>query len=279
MITILAITFFVLGLIIGSFLNVVILRLNTERSFGGRSACMTCQSQLRWYELIPVFSFLALFGRCRTCKTKISFQYPLVELACGIVFAFLFLKFQDIFFLDTLNFSFSYAYYTAAFSLLLIIAVYDLKHKIIPDSLSLVFGILAFIGLFFFSNSDLTNSSLGFFPHMPSILDFGAGIFIALPFYLFWLVSKGKWMGLGDAKLAIGLGWLLGLSQALSGVVIAFWVGAVVGITLVVCSKKHGMKSEIPFAPYLVLGAFLAFVFGLHLFGSGFSLGFPLGFN
>lgn len=277
MIPILTTIFFIFGLIIGSFLNVVIIRLNTERSFGGRSACMTCQSQLRWYELIPVFSFLGLLGRCRTCKTKISIQYPLVELATGIIFSTLFFKFQDIFFLNTLSFSLTYAYYVATFSLLLVIAVYDLRHKIIPDALSLIFGILAFIGLFFFSNSGVANNSLGFSVfslHLPLIWDFLSGILIALPFYLFWLVSKGTWMGLGDAKLSIGLGWLLGISQALSGVVIAFWVGAIVGITLVIFSKKYGMKSEIPFAPYLVLGAFLAFIFGLHLFGISFYLGF-----
>lgn len=255
--------FFVLGLIIGSFLNVVILRLHTEKSFGGRSACMSCENKLRWYELIPVFSFLGLRGRCRNCKSKISFQYPIVEFASGLIFAGLFLKFQNIFFFDTLSFSFTYAYYVGVFSLLLIIAVYDLKHKIIPDALSLILGILAFIGLFLFND-------YGFYLHMPSVMEFASGLLVALPFALLWLVSGGAWMGLGDAKLAIGLGWLLGLSRVLSGIVVAFWVGAVVGVSLVIFSKKYGMKSEIPFAPYMVLGAVLAFLFELHLFGVGF---------
>ncbi len=223
---------------------------------------MVCQNQLRWYELIPVFSFLGLGGRCRSCKTKISIQYPLVELACGIIFGLLFYKFQNIFLEDTLAFSLTYAYYAAAFSLLLVVATYDLKHKIIPDALSLILGILTFTGLFLFSS----DAPSVFFPHLPSLMEFSAGFLIAVPFALFWLVSKGKWMGLGDAKLAIGLGWLLGIGEALSGAVVAFWIGAVVGITLVVFSRKHGMKSEIPFAPYLVLGAFLAFIFSLHLF-------------
>jgi leader peptidase (prepilin peptidase)/N-methyltransferase len=259
MILILTIIFFVFGLIIGSFLNVVILRLNTEKSFGGRSGCMSCQNKLSWYELIPVFSFLGLRGRCKNCKAKISIQYPLVEFITGLIFAGLFLKFQDLFFLDTLSFNFSFAYYATAFSLLMVVAVYDLKHKIIPDSLSLVLGILAFLGLFFFN-------SFGFYLHFPSALEFLAGPLIAFPFFFFWLVSSGRWMGLGDAKLALGLGWLLGFSWALSGLVLAFWVGAIVGIMLVIFSKKHGMKSEIPFAPYLVLGALLAFLFGLSLF-------------
>lgn len=252
--------FFTLGLIIGSFLNVVIIRLNTQKSFGGRSGCMTCQNKLTWYELIPVLSFLGLGGRCKNCKTKISIQYPLVEFITGLIFALLFLKFQDLFLIDTLGFAFTYAYYTVAFSLLLVIAVYDLKHKIIPDILSLVLGILAFVGLFFFT-------SYGFSPHLPTLLEFLAGPIIATPFAFFWLVSSGRWMGLGDAKLVISLGWLLGLSLSLSGVVLAFWIGAIVGLFLVIFSnKKHGMKSEIPFAPFLVLGSLLVFLFELHLF-------------
>ena len=265
MVLLLAIIFFILGLIIGSFLNVVIYRLNTKKSLGGRSHCMSCRNQLSWSELVPVFSFLGLKGRCKNCKTKISIQYPLVELATGLIFALLFIKFQNAFFVNILVFAVTYAYYAIMFSLLIVIATYDLKHKIIPDMLSLVFGILAFIGLFFFT-------SYVFYPHLPSILEFLSGIFIASPFAFFWLISSGRWMGLGDAKLALGIGWLLGLMSALSGLVIAFWSGAIVGITLIIVSKvyrKNGMemKSEIPFAPFLVFGAFLVFIFGFNFFG------------
>lgn len=269
MIFIFTIIFFILGLIIGSFLNVVILRLNTQKSFRGRSRCMSCQNKLSWYELAPVFSFLGLRGRCKNCKIKISWQYPIVELATGLIFTLLFLKFSigdgllDNFF--TLSFIVSYAYYAALFSILIVIAVYDVRHKIIPDVLSFMFGALAFLGLFLFN----TDSSLPFPPfalRIPSILEFLSGLIIAAPFALLWLVSSGKWMGLGDAKLAIGLGWLLGLSLALSGVVLAFWIGAIVGIMLIIFSKKYGMKSEIPFAPYLIFGSFLAFLFELRLF-------------
>jgi len=249
MIFILTLIFFALGLIIGSFLNVVIFRFNTQRSFGGRSGCMTCQKQLCWYELIPLFSFLGLKGRCLACKAKISIQYPIVEFISGLVFAGIFLKFQDIFFINTLVFSISYAYYATMFSILLVIAVYDFKHKIIPDILSLIFGLIAFIGIFFFSN-------YLFYPH--------------IPFAFLWLVSKGTWMGLGDAKLALGLGWLVGFSRILSGVVVAFWSGAILGIFLIAFSKKYGMKSEIPFAPFLVLGVLIAFFFELSLFAVGF---------
>ncbi len=256
---IIAIIFFILGLIIGSFLNVVIFRFNTERSFGGRSGCMVCQNKLCWYELIPLVSFFALGGRCRNCKVKISIQYPIVEFISGLIFAGLFLKFQDIFYINTLVFSISYAYYAMMFSILLVIAVYDFKHKIIPDMLSFVFSVIAFIGLFFFSDYI-------FYFHIPTILEFLSGILLALPFALIWFVSKGAWMGLGDAKLALGLGWLLGFSRILSGAVVAFWSGAIVGLILIVFSKKHGIKSEIPFAPFLVLGVLIAFLFELSLF-------------
>src|SRR3989338_3567698 len=108
MITIVTILFLVLGLIIGSFLNVVIYRYNTARTLGGRSACMSCQKVLCWYELIPLISFLALGGRCKYCKTKISKQYPAVELLTGIIFASLFLKFQGLFFGSTPLFAASF---------------------------------------------------------------------------------------------------------------------------------------------------------------------------
>jgi len=270
MISLLLVIFFVLGLIIGSFLNVVILRMNTAKSLGGRSACMSCLNKLSWYELIPLFSFLGLRGRCRNCKTKISIQYPLVEFATGLIFASLFLKFQDIFFISTFLFAITYIFYAVLFSLLVVIATYDLRHKIIPDRLSLVFGVLAFIGLFFFhatAGQVNVNSFSIFYWHIPTIFNFLSGIFIALPFALFWLISSGRWMGLGDAKLALGVGWLLGLAGALSGLVIAFWTGAIIGLFLIILKKGYGMKSEIPFAPYLVLGAFLAFIFSLNLFG------------
>ena len=260
--------FFILGLIIGSFLNVVICRLNTKKSFGGRSACMSCQYNLAWYDLVPLFSFLALKGRCRTCQTRISHIYPLVEVITGLIFVILFFKFQDLFLLSILDFVISYLYYASMFSILMIVAVYDLRHKIIPDTLVFLFGILAFFGLFIFNNS------YGFFPHIPSLLEFLSGILVALPFALLWLVSRGAWMGLGDAKLILGLGWLLGFPAVLSALVLAFFSGALTGLGLIFFSKiygwGYGMKSEIPFAIYLVGGAFVAFVLQLNFFAVGF---------
>lgn len=253
-----AFCFLVLGLVIGSFLNVVIVRFNTQKTFGGRSACMSCQMKLHWYDLIPVFSFFGLRGRCRTCKTKISLTYPLVELLAALAFFALFIKFQDLFYFSIIDFAIVYAYYATIFSLLLVIAIYDLKHKIIPDIFSLFLGVITFAGLFFFSQNF-------FLPHSPNLMDILSGLVVALPFALIWLLSSGTWMGLGDAKLALGLGWFLGVSQLLSAVMVAFWTGAIVGLFLIVFSKDHGMKSEVPFAPFLVLGAMLAFLLELNI--------------
>jgi leader peptidase (prepilin peptidase)/N-methyltransferase len=226
---------------------------------------MSCQRKLSWYELIPLVSFITLAGRCKTCKTKISFQYPLVEFISGLVFALLFFKLQDLLIFSTLKFEIAYVYYALMFSLLLVISVYDLKHKIIPDTFSFIFALLAFVGLFFFTNGVFSSlPALSF--HLPSILELFGGVFIALPFVFLWFISAGAWMGLGDAKLALGLGWFLGIFRAVSAVAMAFWSGAIIGLCLIVFSKKYGMKSEIPFALYLSIGAFLAFIFNINLF-------------
>ena len=227
---------------------------------------MSCRNKLGWYELIPIISFFTLGGRCKNCKTRISIAYPLVELSVGIVFTALSINLMDLLLINTLSFFATYAYYAAGFSLLIVIAAYDLRHKIIPDALSFIFCILAFFGLFFFYPGA---GSYGWHAHFPSLLEFMSGVIIGSPFAFFWLISSGTWMGLGDAKLALGLGWFLGFSIALSAVVVAFWTGAIIGIFLIIFSKKYRMKSELPFAIYLVFGAFISFILNLHLFAAG----------
>lgn len=263
MIYILILIFFGFGIIAGSFLNVVISRFNTTKTLGGRSACMSCRSKLSWYELVPILSFLFLRGRCRSCQTRISRMYPAVEFTTGIVFAFLFLKFQGLFLVNILDFLVTFAFYAFTFSTLIVIAFYDFKHQIIPDKLAIILAVSSFVGLFLFNQNGLDI-------HMPSLMDMASGFIIALPFLLLFIVSQGAWMGLGDAKLAVSLGWLLGLSRAISGVFLAFCVGAFISVFLVILSRKYNMKSEIPFAPFLVFGAILAFIFNLIVF-SGFQ--------
>ncbi len=252
----LLIIFFIFGLIIGSFLNVVVCRYHTARSFGGRSMCMNCSEKLCWYDLVPMFSFFALGGRCRHCKSKVSWQYPIVEMLSGVTFALLFFKFQTLFWESTFLFTISFAFYAALFSVLLVLSTYDLKHKIIPDPMVFAFGALSFLSVFLFQN-DI------FAPHLPNIRELSVGLVAAAPFALLWFVSRGTWMGFGDAKLMLGIGWLLGATRVLGALLVSFGSGFVVGVLMLIFSKRYHLKSEIPFAPFLVLGAILAFIFNL----------------
>ncbi len=256
---------FLIGLVIGSFLNVVIFRYDnnlTWKSLTGRSSCMTCKKKLSWYELVPVFSFLAQKGKCRGCGEKISWQYPIVEILTGLVFLMIFYSAtRGLPFLlgDLQSYQiFSLIYLWVVFSVLIVITVYDIKHKIIPDSLSFLFAGLAFVSLFL--------SGLGSL----NWTDLLAGPILATPFAFIWLISRGRWIGFGDAKLALGIGWFMGLIDGISSIVLAFWIGSVFGVFLILLSKlqtlffkdvKFTIKSEIPFAPFLILGMVLIFTF------------------
>jgi prepilin signal peptidase PulO-like enzyme (type II secretory pathway) len=141
--------------------------------------------------------------------------------------------------------------------LLLVISVYDIKHKIIPDVLVYTFDGLAFVSLF------VGGWSLW---HIPSISMLLAGPILALPFALLWLVSKGTWMGLGDAKLTLGLGWMLGLSAGVNAIILAFWIAAAVSVVwLYFTYKKFKRKTEVPFGPYLIIGFYLVLLFGIQV--------------
>jgi leader peptidase (prepilin peptidase)/N-methyltransferase len=244
---------FVFGTIIGSFLNVVSLRYNTGMGVNGRSKCFTCGKTLTWKELIPLFSFAVQKGACKKCKSKISWQYPLVEFLAGVFFVLIFLKFPPV---DAAA-SISTVIYLFITSILIVITVYDMKHKIIPDALSYTFSLLAFIGMFFGGQTLF---------HIPATIDLLAGPLCALPFALLWLVSKGTWMGFGDAKLALGIGWTLGFLPAVSGIILAFWIGAVISVVwMLVTYKKIKGRYEIPFAPYLILGMYLVLIFNIQV--------------
>jgi len=223
---------------------------------------MTCNRNLRWYELIPVFSFLIQGGRCRRCSTRISYQYPFVEIGTGLIFALIAYKFLPLFYMSYYGlYTFTVAVYLLIYSLLVIIAVYDLRHKVIPDKLVFIFTIVAFASLFI----DLTFAGPVFV--LPTLMNFIAGPLLALPFVLIWFLSKGKLMGLGDGKLILGLGWMLGLSSGITAVIIAFWIGTIISVPLVLWSKnKFGMKTEVPFAPFLIISSFVTFLFGFNLF-------------
>lgn len=237
-------------MIIGSFLNVVIFRLYTDKGLNGRSKCLSCDKQLYWYELIPVLSFIFLRGKCSGCKSGISWQYPLVELLTGIFFAF------------SVSISLSYTHLILNWfiaSLLVLIFVYDLKHKIIPDRFSVLFA----LGGILYS---LLFGLYGF------LYFFLAGLILPLPFFLIWYLSKGRLMGLGDVKLMVGIGFTLGFLGGFSAILSAFFIGAVFGLLLILItrlwhsSNRITMKSEIPFGPFLIFGFCLVFYFNFNVF-------------
>jgi len=241
---------FIFGLIVGSFLNCVIYRLEEGKSFlKGRSFCPHCKHKLIWQDLIPIFSFLILRGKCRYCQKKISWQYPTIEIATGLLFLSIFIFHFSIFNLIIACF-------------LIIIFVYDLKHYIIPDKVIYPAIIIALIFNFQF----LIVNEFPIFKF--SILSaLGAAAF----FLLIVLISRGKWMGVGDIKLAFLMGLILGFPNILVALFLAFFIGAIIGIGLLIIGKKT-LKSEVPFGPFLVVGTFLAMFFGENLINWYFSL-------
>ncbi len=230
---------FLLGLSIGSFANAWSFRYDTGRSIVTPSACMACRRHLRWFELVPVLSFVFLRGRCDTCRAPISFQYPLVELIAGAMFVAIAAKYVA-------ALEYAPALIAAIFwSIALALSVYDFRTKIIPNGGVYTLALVA----------------LAAYPE-----HFIAGPLLALPLAAFWYFSGGKWMGFGDAKLELGLGWFLGLSLGLSGLLVAFWLGAFVGVLLIIVSRimnrySFSLKTELPFGPFLAIGAFLAWFF------------------
>lgn len=253
---------FLLGAVIGSFLNVVLYRLDSEETIRGRSHCRSCGHLLSTKDLIPLLSHLILRGRCHYCKAKISIQYPLVEIATALLFAAVLYKLGA-----TLSVEFFAAalWYLVIFSLFVLIVAYDLRHKIIPDQFVYPLIALAALGLFFEVEQLLFT--------IPSTSDLLSGPLLALPFAFIWLVSGGRWMGLGDAKLSLALGWLFGLLGSVTIFLLSFWIGALVSLALLFVlrsglfgdDKALTIKSEVPFAPFLIIGAVSVFFFHIDI--------------
>ncbi len=234
---------FVFGLLIGSFLNVVILRLDTGLGFGGRSKCFSCGKTLSWYELIPLFSFLLQKGKCKTCKKNISWQYPIVEFLTGFLFLSLYIKVGLSIFLPIL--------FVLASSLI-VISIFDIRHLQIPNIPLVVFYLsgLAFV---------ILSGSQSLILHLTQ------GAVVASPLLFLWFISKGRWLGFGDVLLALGVGWWLGLSAGFAAIMLSVWIGAVFGIILMILKRKILLKTAIPFGPFIALGALASFLYTIDM--------------
>lgn len=216
-----------LGLIIGSFINALSFRYHTGAGVGGRSRCMRCGHILGARDLVPVLSYALLRGRCRYCKTSIAFQYPIVEALAGLMgYATWALHPHPLAFLIA----------TLVWSTLLFVIIYDLRHTVLPTGALFLLSAVGLLSVFV-ECADFCRLS------HPTFLEFSAGPILGAPLLLLSLVSRGRWMGWGDGMLAVGLGWLLGLSQGLSALPIAFWGGSIAGLILVLYSRLRARKN------------------------------------
>lgn len=230
---------FVLGLVVGSFLNVILARYGQGDFIRGRSRCPYCKKDLRWYDLAPLVSFITLRGRCRYCRRPISWRYPLVELLVGAGFAASFLFAP----------SAGAALWLSIFwALSVLIAFYDGQTKTIPDSFLIVALVWVMIGAILFNRDTIEEGIIG------AIL-FG-GFFLLLHIF-----SAGRWIGGGDAKVGFILGFWLGWPLVIVGLLGSYLIGLVATIPFLF-SKKLNLKSHIAFGPFIIVASWLAFFWG-----------------
>ncbi len=254
---------FAFGAVVGSFLNVCISRLPEKKSIvRPGSRCPECGNPIRWYDNIPIISFIILRAKCRNCGCRISWQYPAVELLTAILFVCLMREFTNLVALFI---------YLAFVSALIVVTFIDLKHYIIPDEISIP-GI--FIGLALsllparLTGNQMMTSS--FLDSLIGCLVGGGFLYLTAVFSLAVLKKEG--MGGGDIKLLAMVGAFLGWKLALMTIVVGSVVGAVVGITLILLRLK--LRTDyIPFGPYLALGAVLSLIYGERLWMWYFSFG------
>ncbi|WP_313119240.1 prepilin peptidase [Proteiniclasticum ruminis] len=236
---------FILGTLIGSFLNVVVYRVPREESLSfPPSHCPSCNTRLKAYDLVPVVSYLFLGGKCRTCKTAISIRYPLVEMLTGLLFLVTVMKFGVS--LEALK-------YLIVISLLLPVALIDYDHTIIPDRLNVGIFLTALSFLLlevYLGNAafrDLLNPLYGM------VLGGGFFLFIAV-------VTKGA-MGGGDIKLMAALGFLFGTADTLLLMFLSFIIGGALSSLLLLLKIKK-RKDYIPFGPFICVSAFIVIFWG-----------------
>lgn len=246
---------FIICICLGSFLNVLIDRLSTGRSFiSGRSYCEKCKKALTAFELLPLISYLVLHGKCRHCKAKIPFRLFVVEFITGVLGVFvLYLVTQDI-----INLVVAIPLFFLLYSFFGIF-VADIIYGIIPDFMV----VLSFVSSFSYVwllNLPLTNHVL-------------SGVGTLAFFFFLYVITKGKGMGMGDVKLSFVLGFFLGFPLVIVSLYLAFLTGAVISIILVLWKKMRFFGGTIPFGPFLVASSVVSLFYGkeiLSIFISNF---------
>jgi leader peptidase (prepilin peptidase)/N-methyltransferase len=277
---------FIGGTLAGSFLNVLAVRYDPDRfllkadSWRGRSRCPHCGTTLRWFELIPLASFLVQRGRCRTCAARISFQYPLVEIVTGLVFvAVLAHPMFELWGVSDMVLS---ALWILVFLVLLLTALIDLRTAIIPDESNIALLALgALIAWHTAGNFSITEGSF-LAPYAPLfgireniVVNRLFAAFVALAFFGGLVaLTRGRGMGMGDVKLGGVLGVVFGWPDVAGIVLVAFVLGAAVGLAAIALHRKT-IRGALPFGPFLAAASLIVFVWGGALLGAYFAL-FPL---
>jgi leader peptidase (prepilin peptidase)/N-methyltransferase len=251
---VLSILVFIFGASIGSFVQVIASRLHVAPIMKGRSKCLSCGEALRPYDLIPVFSYLLLKGKCRYCKSTYGVSALVIEILFGT--AFLFLYHLVILGQTTILASVLWLiYYTFLFGTLGVMALYDRAHSYIPFSFLVSFLVLTLgmLGVRFVEDF-----------HLITLL---SPVIVAAPFLLIWLITKRKGLGFGDVVLFFGVGAFFGVLQGFAVLMISVWCGALVGIYIKYISKKGLLKSTaIPFVPFIVFAFFVVLFTGIDVF-------------
>lgn len=271
MILVFFIFIFLLGIVIGSFLGVVVDRSIEDKSIvSGRSACDHCRHKLSWLELIPVLSYIGLGGRCRSCHAKISLYYPVIEILTGLLFfltVFSILGTSIFFDMFDIRYLFVTSYFLYIISSLVIVFFADLKYGIIPFKIVFAAIIITFLWYFLLPILHLQNLAIPFLAlednYLFTYLISGLG---ALSFFfLIFLATKGKGMGFGDVVYAFLMGFILGFPNIVLGLYIAFLTGAFVAILLVLFRIKKLKGGSVPFGPFLILGTVISLFWGKPL--------------
>lgn len=255
---------FIFGAVFGSFTNVLIFRVPKHEEFiKTRSHCMTCGHILKWYELIPIISWLALRGKCKSCKAQISPQYPIVEAAGGLLWAVVFVAFgaQALTILTQ-----------ALFTTLLTLSIMDERTHEIPAGFNVFIGILGLIvaGLDSFGLlHEVGYMTVASFDRA-ALLDHVIGLFaMSIPLYIIFLVSGGRAMGGGDIKLMAAAGLFLGWKN----IIFAFFLGCIIGAVIhLIRMRFFGKGREMAMGPYLSAGIAVAVMYGDQIINWYFSL-------